>query len=355
MSTLSSKQAFTPALMHWHQHHNNRQLPWKGIQNPYFIWLSEIILQQTRAEQGRPYYERFIAAYPTVEDLAAAPEDEVFKLWQGLGYYNRCRNLLATACTVAGEMQGKFPSTYEGLLGLKGIGPYTAAAIASFAFGQPHAVADGNVYRVLARYFGEYRPPAETAGKALFSDLANELLDKSAPAEWNQSIMDLGATICLPANPVCDACPLQEGCFAYQKNEIAVLPAKTAKAPLKQRHLHYIVMEKEGKIWLQRREEGIWRGLYQPLLVEAGDRLDRQALAQTPELQSLNIPAGRLEYEGQLQRKLTHQALDLQFFSVLVDGNLELPAGGSWLSEAELRGVPLPKPIAMFLEKKRLF
>ncbi len=355
MPTLSLKASFTPALMHWHRAHNTRQLPWKGIQNPYFIWLSEIILQQTRAEQGRPYYERFTATYPTVEDLAAAPDDDVFKLWQGLGYYNRCRNLLATARTVANEMGGKFPATYEGLLELKGIGPYTAAAIASFAFGQPHAVADGNVYRVLARYFGAYTPPAEPAGKALFSHLANELLDKNSPAEWNQSIMDLGATVCLPANPVCDACPLQEHCFAYQKDAISALPAKTAKAPLKQRHLHYVVLEQEGKIWLQRREEGIWRGLYQPLLVEADDRLDRQQLAETAELKALNLTAGELAYEGQLQRKLTHQALDLQFFSAEVAAHLELPAGGGWFSEFEQKELPMPKPIAMFFEKKGLF
>jgi A/G-specific adenine glycosylase len=355
MSTLSPKAAFTPALMHWHQHHNERQLPWKGIQNPYFIWLSEIILQQTRAEQGRPYYERFIAAYPTVEELAAAPDDDVFKLWQGLGYYNRCRNLLATARTVAHERGGEFPATYEGLLELKGIGPYTAAAIVSFAFGQPHAVADGNVYRVLARYFGQYMPPGEPAGKTLFSVLANELLDKSSPAAWNQSIMDLGATICLPANPVCDACPLQQHCFAYQNSVTQELPARTAKAPLRQRHLHYVVLEQAGSIWLQRREEGIWRGLYQPLLVEADERLNRQQLAETAELKELDIQLGQLEYEGQLQRKLTHQALDLQFFRVKVRAELALPAGGAWFSEAELKAVPLPKPIALFLEKKGLF
>ena len=355
MSTLKPKAAFTPALLHWHRHQNARQLPWKGIQNPYFIWLSEIILQQTRAEQGRPYYERFLAAYPTVEDLAAAPDDDVFKLWQGLGYYNRCRNLLATARTVANDLDGKFPSTYEGLLELKGIGPYTAAAIASFAFGQPHAVADGNVYRVLARYFAEYTPPGEPAGKALFSVLANELLDKSAPAEWNQSIMDLGATVCLPANPICDACPLQPHCAAYQNGVIAELPARTAKAPLKQRHLHYIILQQAGNSWLQRREAGIWSGLYQPFLVEAEERLDRQQLAETETLKGLGISAGDLAYEGQLQRKLTHQALDLQFFSAEIGEKQILPAGGAWFSEAEQQSIPLPKPIALFFEKKGLF
>jgi A/G-specific adenine glycosylase len=169
--------------------------------------LSEIILQQTRAEQGRPYYERFTEAYPTVQALAAAPEDEVFKLWQGLGYYNRCRNLLATARTVSESHNGQFPASYEGLLALKGIGPYTAAAIASFAFDLPHAVADGNVYRVLARYLGLYTSPALPEGKALFSEKANQLLDTDHPAQWNQAIMDLGATVCTPQNPRCEDCP----------------------------------------------------------------------------------------------------------------------------------------------------
>ncbi len=353
--TLSPKAAFTPALLHWHRNQNRRQLPWKGIQNPYFIWLSEIILQQTRAEQGRPYYERFIAAYPTVQALAAAPDDDVFKLWQGLGYYNRCRNLLVTARTVANDLEGKFPSTYEGLLALKGIGPYTAAAIASFAFGQPHAVADGNVYRVLARYFGAYTPPAEPAGKVFFAALANELLDKELPAAWNQSIMDLGATVCLPAVPVCDACPLQAGCFAYQNGTISELPARTAKAPLKQRHLHYVILQKAGEVWLQKREAGIWRGLYQPFLVEAEARLNRQQLAETEELKALGISAGDLIYEGQLQRKLTHQSLDLQFFGAETAQETALPAGGAWFSEAAQKSIPLPKPIALFFEKKGLF
>lgn len=348
---------FTPALLYWHTHHNHRALPWKGISDPYKIWLSEIILQQTRAEQGRPYYERFTETYPTIHDLARAPEDEVFRLWQGLGYYNRCRNLLATARVVSDDFSGKFPETYDGLLQLKGIGPYTAAAIASFAFGEPHAVADGNVYRVLARYFGIYTSPATPEGKTLFSGKATELLDKTAPAQWNQAIMDLGATVCTPQNPVCGECPLQSHCYAYQNNAIGELPTRIAKAPLKQRFLHYLILEHDGEIWLSRNEDsGIWRGLYQPFLIESTEALDSRALAAHPDFRKLGLGVAQLEYEGHLHRKLTHQALDIRFFRVQISGKPALFSGnGVWVRPAEIVKLPLPKPIATFFEKKAYF
>ncbi len=349
---------FTPALLHWHAHHNQRTLPWKGIADPYKIWLSEIILQQTRAEQGRPYYERFTEAYPTVHDLARAPEDEVFRLWQGLGYYNRCRNLLATARTVSEDLGGKFPETYEGLLALKGIGPYTAAAIASFAFGQPHAVADGNVYRVLARYLGIFTPPATTEGKAVFSGKANALLEKNDPAAWNQAIMDLGATVCTPQNPRCAVCPLHRHCYAFQKNAIAELPARMAKAPLRQRFLHYLILEAGGEIWLSRNDDmaGIWRGLYQPFLIEANEALDTKTLAAHPDFRKLAPDVGALQYEGHLQRKLTHQALDIRFFRLRVSGKPAVLSGnGLWTRPDHIAQLPLPKPIALFFEKKAYF
>ncbi len=348
--------SFTPSLLHWHAHHNHRELPWKGITDPYKIWLSEIILQQTRAEQGRPYYERFTAAYPTVQDLARAPEDEVFKLWQGLGYYNRCRNLRATAQTVSAEYSGHFPQTYEGLLALKGIGPYTAAAIASFAFGQPHAVVDGNVFRVLARYFGIYTPPQTPEGRAVFTEKAAALLDRGNPAAWNQAIMDLGATVCTPANPRCEECPLQKECFAFQNNAIAELPSRTEKAPLRQRFLHYLLLEVNGEIWLSRNETGIWRGLYQPFLVEAEMGLERKEILSQNAVLPLEISHENLHYEGHLQRKLTHQALDIRFFrAMLLEKPKALLPNGVWVSADQLKNLPLPKPIALFFEKKTYF
>src|ERR1700749_1524911 len=197
------KDPFTTLLLKWHNGKNSRVMPWKGEKNPYKIWLSEVILQQTRVEQGWSYYEKFVETFPTIHDLATAPEQKVFKLWEGLGYYSRCKNLIATAKRIDTEYKGVFPSTYEELLQLKGIGPYTAAAISSFAFGLPHAVVDGNVNRVLARDFGIETPFDTTEGKKIFSILAQELLDKKNSSAYNQAIMDLGATVCTPRNPLC--------------------------------------------------------------------------------------------------------------------------------------------------------
>jgi len=202
------KTFFTAQLLEWNHQHNSRTMPWKGIKDPYHIWLSEIILQQTRVEQGLPYYERFITTYPTIQDLAAAPDEAVFRLWQGLGYYARCKNMLAAARQVVQTYKGRFPDTYEQIQSLKGIGPYTAAAIASFAFNSHHAVLDGNVFRVLSRYFGIDTPVDSTAGKKEFAALAQELLPAGQSAVYNQSIMDFGAGVCKPQQPLCHQCPL---------------------------------------------------------------------------------------------------------------------------------------------------
>ncbi|MDQ6903844.1 MAG: A/G-specific adenine glycosylase, partial [Bacteroidota bacterium] len=201
-------------------------MPWKGEKDPYKIWVSEIILQQTRVQQGLGYYNRFIEKWPNVESLAAAPKQEVYKMWEGLGYYSRCNNLIASAKYIVDQLDGKFPDNFEELLLMKGVGTYTAAAIASFAFNLPHAVVDGNVFRVLARFFGIKIPVDTTEGKKFFTSLAGDLLDKNDPANYNQALMDFGATICKPALPLCDACPLQKECVAYKKDLINVLPVK---------------------------------------------------------------------------------------------------------------------------------
>jgi A/G-specific adenine glycosylase len=203
------KKYFTKQLLHWNSTQNNRQMPWKGEKDPFKIWLSEIILQQTRVDQGRAYYDRFVSTFPNIKKLASASEKKVFKLWEGLGYYSRCKNLIATARFITKEKQGKFPETYEEILSLKGIGPYTAAAIASFAFNLPHAVVDGNVFRVLSRFFGIDIPVDNSNGKKIFSKLAESLLNSRQPGIYNQAIMDFGAVICKPQNPLCLSCPLK--------------------------------------------------------------------------------------------------------------------------------------------------
>ncbi|MCU0351219.1 MAG: A/G-specific adenine glycosylase [Flavobacterium sp.] len=228
---------FTSSLMYWHGTLNLRTMPWKGIKDPYKIWLSEIILQQTRVDQGMSYYEKFVANYPTIQDLATAKDEDVFKLWEGLGYYNRCTNLLFTARKVVTEFKGVFPTTYDELLTLKGVGPYTAAAIASFAYNLPYAVVDGNVFRVLARFFGIDTATDSTTGKQLFTQLANEVLDKVEPAKFNQAIMDFGATVCKPALPNCSSCTLQTKCTAYKKGLVNQLPIKEKVLTKKNRFL----------------------------------------------------------------------------------------------------------------------
>lgn len=263
---------FRERLLSWHDRHP-RPLPWKASDDPYLIWLSEIILQQTRVEQGLPYFERFREAFPTVRALSDASLDLVLKHWEGLGYYSRARNLHATARYISGELDGRFPDTYEAIKALKGIGPYTAAAIASFAFGLPHAVVDGNVYRVLARIFGIAEPIDSTEGKKIFARLAQELLDPNLPGEYNQAIMDFGATWCTPARPKCSGCPFRADCVAYSEQRIADLPVKSKRTTRRKRFFHYLVLECRGQVLLQqRREKDVWQHLFQFPLLEA-DRL----------------------------------------------------------------------------------
>lgn len=216
---------------------NRRDLPWVGERDPYRIWLSETLLQQTRVEQGMPYYRRFLAAFPRVEDLAAAEDDRVFKLWEGLGYYNRARNLLKAARIVANERNGRFPDTLEGLRALPGVGAYTAAAVASFAYGLPHAVVDGNVYRVLARWHDLDLEVPSAAAARVFAEKADAVLDRADPAAWNQAMMDFGALCCTPRNPDCGACPVADGCLARLAGTVAERPVKKAKAPRRARLL----------------------------------------------------------------------------------------------------------------------
>ena len=229
--------SFAPKILNWYYKHQ-RDLPWRETREPYKVWLSEIILQQTRVAQGMPYYYRFVKAFPAVDDLARAPEEEVLKLWQGLGYYSRARNLHATAKIVAEDFDGKFPETYKGLKSLKGVGDYTASAIASFCFDVPEPVVDGNVYRVLSRYFGVGTPINSTQGVKYFKELAREVMDADNIRDYNQGIMEFGAIQCAPKKPYCLLCPLQDSCVALKENKVDQLPVKLGKTKVRSRYFN---------------------------------------------------------------------------------------------------------------------
>jgi len=254
---------FRKNLLEWSAQ-NLRPMPWKGERDPYKIWLSEIILQQTRVEQGLPYYQKFVARYPDVRQLADAPEDELMKLWEGLGYYSRARNLHSAARHIAYELGGTFPDTYAGIRNLKGVGNYTAAAVASFGFGLPYAVLDGNVYRVLARFFGIETLTDTPAGQKQFATLAQQLLDPAKPAAHNQAMMDFGATWCTPQQPRCPECPFRGECRAYLTGKVAELPLKSKALVKKKRMFYYLVFSHQGQVFIRKRtEKDIWRGLWE--------------------------------------------------------------------------------------------
>ena len=321
---------FTDTILHWYAD-NGRDLPWRRTRDPYAVWLSEIILQQTRVTQGWSYWERFMDRFPTVDDLAAAPEDEVLRLWQGLGYYSRARNLHTAAKQIV-EMGG-FPDTLEGIRSLKGVGDYTAAAIGSIAFGLPAAVVDGNVYRVLARYFGIATPVGTTEAKKEFTALANRLLPVEAPAAFNQGMMDFGATCCTPVNPACLTCPLQPSCRAFIAGRTDLLPVKQAAAKPVERHLTYVFVRVDGFIAIHRRGAGdIWQGLWEPWLTD-------------------EAPAdARLLVKG-FKHQLTHRTLFADFYLWEPSARPALPEGYRWIEEAELDRYAKPRLFELLLER----
>lgn len=343
---------FTTLLMDWHIHENSRTLPWKSTHDPYKIWLSEILLQQTRTEQGIPYYEKFIAHYPTIKDLAAADDTAVFKLWEGLGYYNRCKNMLATARYIASELDGVFPNEYEQILALKGVGAYTAAAIASFAFQLPHAVVDGNVYRVLSRYFGIEMPIDSNVGKKYFAELAGALLNEQSPDLYNQAIMDLGATVCTPKLAKCDICPLNKHCVALKQNLIALLPIKEKKLIVKHRYFHYFVCLYKDQVWIKERTaKDIWQHLHEFYLVEH--------TAETPFNWRAHLADWGVAYElvevAESVQKLTHQQIHARFIIVELS---EIPKNlekDNFQPIKSLKNFAFPKTIVNFLSRMPYF
>ena len=321
---------FSRTILHWYAE-NGRDLPWRRTRNPYAVWLSEIILQQTRVAQGLAYWERFMDRFPTVDDLAAAPEDEVLRLWQGLGYYSRARNLHAAAKQVVA--MGGFPDTLEGIRSLKGVGDYTAAAIGSIAFGLPAAVVDGNVYRVLARYFGIATPVGTTEAKKEFTALANRLLPADAPAAFNQGMMDFGATCCTPANPACLTCPLQPSCQAFRDGRVDLLPVKKEASKPVERHLTYVYIRVDGFIAIHRRGSGdIWQGLWEPWLTD-------------------EVPADAGLLVRGFKHQLTHRTLFADFYLWEPAERPALPEGYRWIEEAELDRYAKPRLFELLLER----
>ncbi len=343
---------FTDSLLSWSRT-VDRGLPWKTTRDPYAIWLSEILLQQTRVAQGLGYYLRFIEAFPTVQDLAAAPADQVLKLWEGLGYYSRARNLHATARQITTEYGGRFPTRYEELLLLRGVGPYTAAAIASFAFDEPRAVLDGNVYRVLSRYFGIDIPIDQSRGKQFFAELAQALVPHDAAALYNQAIMDFGALQCTPQKPSCGPCPLRSRCVALATGRVSGLPVKEKKPERKTRYFHYLVVSRGRERFIrQRTGQDIWQQLYEfPLLESTGPALDPAALQQLwPELKS---EQGRLIARHTGTQLLTHQQIKAAFYEIEIGA--EHPVPGGWISTEidSLSAFAYPKIIREYIEAQR--
>lgn len=311
---------FSKLLIKWYLA-NKRDLPWRHETDPYKIWLSEIILQQTQVAQGLHYYLRFTEKYPRVGDLAAAPEDEVLKQWQGLGYYSRARNLHSTAKEIVLKHGGAFPKNYADIRSLKGIGDYTAAAITSFAWGLPHAVVDGNVYRLLARLFGLETPIDSVGGKKEFQQLADVLLDCKQAALHNQAVMEFGALYCRPKNPDCANCIFATRCLAYAAGKVHVLPVKAKKTKVRDRYFNYLVLiDKKGRVLLRRREErDIWQGLYEFPLIESDNSLHTQELLKLPHFSSLAGSGGIIvKHSDPYIHLLSHQRLHARFIVVRV-------------------------------------
>jgi len=346
-------QNFTQRLMDWNRKSNHRQMPWKGETDPYRIWLSEIILQQTRVEQGRAYYERFLQAFPTIQKLAEAPEQQVFKCWEGLGYYTRCRNLIATAKTVVQDYHGVFPDSYGDILALKGIGPYTAATIASFAFHLPYVVVDGNVQRVISRYFGIASPAVKAAEKSLYNNLAGDLLDKKDPGTYNQAIMDFGATVCKPQQPLCGSCPQAVDCQAYLHQWTAILPLKAFRTEKKERWFYYFIIETDRNEYFirERKANDIWKNLYEFVLWDTGKLIPHSQLIQSEFLSEI-LPGGSFSVQSVsqiYQQTLTHQSIHGCFIHLLLQQPAVTLPGYTAVLKERLRDYAFPRFITTHL------
>ena len=345
---------FSKTLLTWNKYENKRQMPWKGESNPYRVWISEIILQQTRVQQGLDYYNRFIKAFPDIKSLATADENEVYKLWEGLGYYSRCKNLMISAKQIYYERNGEFPRDYEEIIALKGIGSYTAAAIASFAFNLPYAVLDGNVFRVLSRFFGIEIPVNTTEGKKYYGKLAQLLLDKKNPGVYNQALMDFGAVVCKPAAPLCLECPLQKKCIAFQQKKVDVLPINTKKLTLKNRFFNYLLVHYKNSFYVHKRtNKDIWENLYEFILVETDELLNEKAVNEQIR-QILNPGNYTISFiSAEKSQRLTHQIITGRFIHIEVNEPVfykdYFPA-----DKSQLKLLPFPKLVTSYLKDKNV-
>jgi A/G-specific adenine glycosylase len=340
---------FSNSLLLWYLQ-NKRDLPWRNTVNPYPIWLSEIMLQQTRVAQGMPYFLSFMDAFPTIFDLAKADEEQVLKLWQGLGYYSRARNMHKTAQIIAFDFNGNFPNNYNDLLKLKGIGEYTAAAIASFAFNEVVPVVDGNVYRVLARYFDVETDIASSSARKEFTALAKELIPNDNPALFNQAIMEFGALQCVPKNPNCEICIFNTSCAAFQKKKVAELPVKLKKTKVTDKFFNYLIFLDDSQTTLinKRIEKGIWHNLYEFPIIETECQVDFDTLFDIIQenYSDLEIQAISIYNDNPIIHKLSHQKLHINFYKIEVSKKLM-----NGISLNSLRNYPFPIVIYNFIEK----
>lgn len=342
---------FSEILHNWYAA-NARDLPWRRTSDPYLIWLSEIILQQTRVDQGLDYYLRFVNRFPNLRSLAEADEDEVLRYWQGLGYYSRARNLHEAAKS----MNGKFPTLYNKVLALKGVGPYTAAAICSIAYGMPYAVVDGNVYRVISRYFGIETPIDSTEGKKEFAGWAQSLLDKDHPGEYNQAVMDFGAIQCTPAAPHCSTCPLATSCTAFVQNSVNLLPVKSHKTKMSARYFNYLMIRTDQTLWLHKRiQKDIWHNLYELPLIETSRQLDALQLLKNEDFHRLTASIGsqvRLSHIDSVKHLLSHRVIYADFYLLdIKESPIQLPADYFSVPIAQWKNYAMPQLVYRFLEK----
>ncbi|MFN3529069.1 MAG: A/G-specific adenine glycosylase [Bacteroidia bacterium] len=343
---------FSRLLIAWYTEYK-RDLPWRNSRDPYAIWLSEVILQQTRVAQGLSYYEAFITTFPRVHDLAAAEEQQVLRLWQGLGYYSRARNLHRAAKQLVQEYGGVFPADYESLRKLSGVGPYTAAAIASIAFNLPKAVVDGNVYRVLSRIWGIRTPIDGQAGQKQFADLASQLLDPNRPSEHNQALMEFGALQCVPRNPDCTNCPFAPVCVAHLRNEVSLFPVKAGKTKVRERFFNYVVFRQADGLYLRQRLAGdVWQHLWDVALFEAEKELDeKEILTQIAQKFALKpVDFQLISHSERVKHVLTHQRIFAKFWLVQIFHNLQ-DKELKFVAVNELNKYPLPRLIEYVFKK----
>ncbi len=343
------EKEFARLLIEWY-HEHKRDLPWRNTNDPYLIWISEIILQQTRVAQGYAYYQRFIERFPNLESLAAAEENEVLKYWQGLGYYSRARNLHQAAISV----NGVFPVKYEDILKLKGVGTYTAAAICSFAYNQPHGVVDGNVYRVLSRFFGINEPIDSGKGKKIFASLAHDLLDKIQPALYNQAIMDFGALQCTPLSPDCTVCPFKNRCFAFNHNMVSSLPIKQNKTKTSERFFYYLLIRDNGNIYLNKRTENdIWKNLYELPLIESNTALAVDDFIRKQEFASIfkENSVVNVRLLNKTKHVLSHRIIYADFYELEAqDIKMDFLSKYTRLNMADLELYPVSRLMHNFFE-----